>query len=145
MESSVNIKRITTWLLITILFVQITACGTILYPERRGQSAEGGVDITVALLDGVGLFFGLVPGVIAFAVDLSTGAIYLPANRSHSLTSRTHATNSYRVVQVNQDQLTQAGIEQAIYQETGTRVNLSDDDVKFIQLENVDQVKTMVS
>jgi hypothetical protein len=31
-------------------------------------------------LDGVGLLFFFVPGIIAFAVDFMTGAIYLPAD-----------------------------------------------------------------
>lgn len=55
-----------------------SACGTILYPERRGQDAKGDLDIGVVLLDGVGLLFFLIPGIIAYAVDFSTGAIYHP-------------------------------------------------------------------
>jgi hypothetical protein len=54
-----------------------TACGTILYPERRGQTA-GRIDAAVVILDAVGLLFFFVPGVVAFAVDFGTGAIYLP-------------------------------------------------------------------
>lgn len=55
-------------------------CGTVLHPERRGQSA-GKLDWGVVALDAVGLFFFFVPGVIAFAVDFATGAIYLPADQ----------------------------------------------------------------
>lgn len=55
-----------------------SACGTILYPERRGQDAKGDLDIGVVLLDGIGLLFFLIPGIIAYAVDFSTGAIYHP-------------------------------------------------------------------
>lgn len=55
-----------------------SACGTIFYPERRGQDAKGDLDIGVVLLNGVGLLFFLIPGIIAYAVDFSTGAIYLP-------------------------------------------------------------------
>jgi hypothetical protein len=61
-----------------LLVVSLVACGTILYPERRGQDG-GKLDTDVVILDAVGLFFFLVPGVIAFAVDFVTGAIYLPA------------------------------------------------------------------
>lgn len=150
-----NLKRTIAWLLAVVLFIQISACGTILYPERRGQSAVGGVDVTVALLDAVGLLFGLVPGVIAFAIDFSTGAIYLPAH-GHALAANAHSdsgatlasyddTANYRIIQVDQDQLNQAIIEQIIYQETGNRVNLSDDDVRFIKLDNIDQVVTMLN
>lgn len=57
--------------------LQFTACGTLMYPERRGQRS-GEIDIKVAVLDGIGLLFFIIPGVIAYAVDFSTGAIYLP-------------------------------------------------------------------
>src|SRR5690606_1945709 len=53
------------------------SCGTLLYPERRGQP-RGQLDVGVVALDGVGVLLFLVPGVIAFAVDFATGAIYLP-------------------------------------------------------------------
>jgi len=56
---------------------QVTACGTILYPERRNQAATR-IDVGVALLDGFWLLVGIIPGIIAYAVDFSTGAIYLP-------------------------------------------------------------------
>ena len=52
-------------------------CGTIMYPERRGQPA-GDIDWKVVALDGLGLLLFFVPGVVAFAVDFSSGAIYLP-------------------------------------------------------------------
>lgn len=146
-------KRTLAWLLTLILFIQVTACGTLLYPERRGQSAEGGIDIVVALLDGAGLFFGLVPGVIAFAVDLSTGAIYLPAGRHASLAATTNPDSNsahvsfdernYHVVQVSQDHLDQAAIAQIIYQETGKQVNLNSEDLQLIQLDDLDQLEQM--
>ncbi len=57
--------------------VFLASCGTILYPERTGQP-PGWLDPGVVILDGVGLLLFLIPGVIAFAVDFATGAIYLP-------------------------------------------------------------------
>lgn len=59
------------------LVVQLTGCGTVLYPERRGQPA-GKYDTDVVILNAIGLVFFVVPGVIAFGVDFVTGAIYLP-------------------------------------------------------------------
>ena len=59
----------------------LAGCGTILYPERRGQSA-GRLDPAVVILDGIGLLFFFVPGVIAFAVDFNNGTIYLPNSQS---------------------------------------------------------------
>lgn len=53
-------------------------CGTLLYPERQGQSGVN-VDPTILILNGIGLLFFVVPGLVAFAVDFSNGTIYLPA------------------------------------------------------------------
>jgi hypothetical protein len=53
-------------------------CGMILHPERRNQPPGGGLDWSIVALDAVGLVLFFIPGVIAFAVDFTTGAIYLP-------------------------------------------------------------------
>ncbi|WP_028240916.1 hypothetical protein [Stutzerimonas azotifigens] len=59
------------------LFTQLTACGTLFYPDRRGQ-IDGRIDPAVAALNAIGLLFYLIPGLIAFGIDFATGAIYLP-------------------------------------------------------------------
>ncbi|MFN3911446.1 hypothetical protein [Hyphomonas sp.] len=64
---------------LTLAAASLGACGTIMYPERKGQ-VDGRIDPTVAILDGIGLLLFLVPGVIAFAVDFSNGTIYLPGS-----------------------------------------------------------------
>ncbi len=64
-----------------VLMVQLMGCGTILYPERKGQTG-GRIDTGVAVLDGIGLLLFVVPGVIAFAVDFYNGTIYLPGTSS---------------------------------------------------------------
>ncbi|WP_193165363.1 hypothetical protein [Microbulbifer hainanensis] len=61
-----------------VLLMNLTACGYFLYPERKGQTG-GRVDPTVVILDGAALLFGILPGVVAFAVDFTSGSIYLPA------------------------------------------------------------------
>lgn len=63
------------------LATAVSACGTILYPERKGQ-IDGRIDPAIAILDGLGLLLFLVPGVIAFAVDFSNGTIYLPGTQT---------------------------------------------------------------
>lgn len=68
-----------------ILSVQLTACGTIFYPERKGQ-ISGRIDPLVAFANAAGLLFFFIPGIIAFAVDFTTGAIYLPHGKRSSLT-----------------------------------------------------------
>jgi len=59
------------------LLTQLTACGTLFYPDRRGQ-IEGKVDPVIVALDAVGILFYVIPGLIAFGIDFATGAIYLP-------------------------------------------------------------------
>ena len=59
-------------------FGLVAGCGTILHPERRNQPPGGGLDWGIVALDTVGLLLFFIPGVIAFAVDFATGAIYLP-------------------------------------------------------------------
>ena len=112
---------------ITVL-LGATSCGTILYPERRGQPA-GHIDAGVAIMDAIGLLFFIVPGVIAFAVDFSTGAIYLPPE--HELAEiDSSSINSAEKVQLDQACLTRQGIETVITEKTGRSVNLTSDNVK---------------
>lgn len=81
MQSKIWVRGVVASLLVT----QLSACGTLLYPERRGQTT-GTIDVGVALLDAVGLLFFFVPGVVAFGVDFVTGGIYLPGGRVATLT-----------------------------------------------------------
>ena len=73
-------SRILAALLASSLLAQLAACGTLFYPERRGQ-LNGQIDPAVAALNAVGILFYVVPGLIAFAIDFVTGAIYLPEGR----------------------------------------------------------------
>jgi hypothetical protein len=68
--------------LVVSLLAQLTACGSIFYPERRGQiQGSGRMDPAIVVLDAIGLLFYILPGVIAFGVDFATGAIYLPEGK----------------------------------------------------------------
>ena len=64
----------------TTLLAQLSACGTLFFPDRRGQ-IEGKIDPVVAGLNAVGILFYVIPGLIAFGIDFATGAIYLPNNQ----------------------------------------------------------------
>ena len=55
-----------------------TGCGTIFHKERINRPHSRDIDWKIVALNGLGLLFFFVPGVIAFAVDFHTGAIYLP-------------------------------------------------------------------
>ena len=64
--------------LVSGVAVELTGCGTVLHNERVGQPHSRDIDWKVAGLNGLGLILFFVPGVVAFAVDFYTGAIYLP-------------------------------------------------------------------
>jgi hypothetical protein len=53
------------------------------YPERCGQPHSHQIDWKIAALDALGLLLFFVPGVVAFAVDFYTGAIYLPLHEAY--------------------------------------------------------------
>ena len=120
-----------------------SGCGTLLYPERRGQPA-GRLDWKVVLLDGIGLFFFFIPGVIAFAVDFINGTIYLPqdgANCEPLTQSPTSKRNrgALRKIPVSRDELTPGGIERIIAKETGKKIILEEGEYVAERLENIDE------
>ncbi|WP_444930535.1 hypothetical protein ACJJIF_01780 [Microbulbifer sp. SSSA002] len=71
------VKRSIAISAVLVTVMNLSACGYFLYPERKGQGG-GRVDPAVVILDGAGLLFGLLPGIVAFAVDITNGTIYLP-------------------------------------------------------------------
>ena len=74
-------SRIIGGVLTVTLLSQLTACGSIFFPDRRGQ-IDGKIDPTVAVLDAIGLLFYVIPGLIAFGVDFATGAIYFEPGKT---------------------------------------------------------------
>ena len=71
-------KRTLACLSLAFLMALPTGCGTILFSQRQQQSHSGKLDPNILILDGVGLLFFVLPGLVAFGVDFYTGAIYLP-------------------------------------------------------------------
>ena len=55
-----RLKALASILLSTTLVTQLAACGTVFYPERRGQ-ISGEIDPGVAILNGIGLLFYVIP------------------------------------------------------------------------------------
>ena len=94
-------------------------CGTLMYPERRGQSRTGGIDWTVAGMDAIGLIFFLVPGVIAFAIDYHNGSLFLPEE-----TASTSGKRSLRTVKLSRPHPSREEIVAAISSVTGEPVAL---------------------
>jgi hypothetical protein len=93
-------------------------CGTILYPERRGQQSHARVDTGVVVMDACWILLGVIPGVIAFVVDFGNGSIYLPGGAV--------GTNSLKVVRTPTARPDSASIERAVQQQTGLVIRLSD-------------------
>lgn len=74
---SVMVRRRFIELALAKACLLVVGCGTMMYPERRGQPG-GRLDWRVVALDAAGLLLFFIPGVIAFAVDFTNGTIYLP-------------------------------------------------------------------
>ncbi len=119
-------SSIVTTILIITMTVNLASCGTILYPERHNQKA-GQIDPAVAILDGIGLLFYIIPGVIAFAVDFNNHSIYLPQG---------HSSHKFSQIQFNK-KLDMSTIEESIRSETGKAINLQQSDIEVIKLESV--------
>jgi len=110
------------------LIAHLSACGTILYPERKGQ-VSGQIDTGVAALNGIGLLFFLVPGVIAFAVDFSNGTIYLPNS------AQTDDDSELRVVKAD-GTLDADAVARVVAAETGKTVDLSTAQTRDMRMAN---------
>jgi len=101
----------------------VAGCGMILHPERRNQPPGGNLDWSVVALDAVGLLLFFIPGVIAFAVDFTTGAIYLPPE-GYSDAKPTENEQPLVKVQVPTKELTPHRLEQVASTHAGRSVQL---------------------
>lgn len=117
-----------------VLIAQLVGCGTLMYPERRGQRG-GRIDAGVAILDGIGLLFFIIPGLIAYAIDFSTGTIYLPGTNTGSLDIK-----DIKQVKFDPKHYNAASIEKIIKRETGYMVKLNRDDIKVYKLKSLDDM-----
>ncbi len=115
-----------------VLTVQLMGCGTIIYPERKGQKA-GHIDAGVAILDGIGLLLFIIPGIIAFAVDFNNGTIYLPG------TSRVSLDMKYiKQVKFDARHASAASIAGIIKEQTGFDIALDQPNIRISRLKSVD-------
>ncbi|MDO8580349.1 MAG: hypothetical protein Q7S13_02595 [Candidatus Omnitrophota bacterium] len=130
-KKSVNALRV---VVCAVLTVQLMGCGTILYPERKGQKS-GHIDVGVAILDGIGLLFFLIPGVIAFAVDFNNGTIYLPGTSRVSLDMK-----DIKQVKFDARHASTASIEGIIKEQTGFDIALDQPDIVISRLRSTDDL-----
>lgn len=120
--------------LIFTLTLSLAGCGTIIYPERRGQTG-GRIDPAIAILDGVGLIVFLIPGLIAFAIDFATGAIYLPGTGHASLDGK-----DVTFVNLPRGELSQQGLQAFIEAETGTSFSFQHPQLQAYQFDSVQDI-----
>lgn len=114
-------------------------CGTILYPERRGQP-KGRLDWGVVALDGLCLLLFFVPGVIAFAVDFATGAIYLPPEPPYGpLGSSAPPTRRLTVLHLAPDELSDERMMAVVSAHVGRTIRWDDAHCRRLPLKNLDQ------
>ena len=112
-------KRFISAICLTSVILQTAACGTVLYPERKNQG-QGKLDIGVVALDGIGLLFFIVPGVIAYAVDFNNDTIYLPKGRYSELDTNVRTSE---MSAIHLDNMTDENIRKAVFNETGKDIS----------------------
>ena len=115
-----NCRRWVIGFVLASLLLQLVGCGTIFWPERRGQPS-GRLDPKVVALDAVGLLLFFIPGVIAFAVDFNNGTIYLPPDSQASSQPSPLGWDAVRASSKTPDA---EEIEQIICKRTGKSVRL---------------------
>ena len=131
------LKRPLCGLMIIGMGLQMSACGTVLYPERKGQ-IDGQIDPNVAILNGIGLLFFLVPGVVAFAVDFSNGTIYLPEKDDKASTPFEDTT--YIVIHTDPENLSGDYIQEVVEQHTGRDLDLHSPRVRITPVNSLDHI-----
>ncbi|WP_434985871.1 hypothetical protein [Vreelandella zhaodongensis] len=126
------VRRWLTGAVVGVSIVALSGCGTIFYPERKGQMS-GSVDPVVAIANSVGLLFFIVPGVIAYAVDFSNGTIYLPSTSSASV-------DVHRL----DDSMDVATLEKLLSEKAGQPVSLEHELMVIEEMDSLDEALAMV-
>ena len=131
-----SVTKIMSIIVCSVFFLQIVGCGTIIYPERKGQKT-GKIDTSIAILDGIGLLFFIIPGVIAFAVDFNNGSIYLPTGKSYTNLNKDEK-DSLALVKIPSDKLDLYTVAQVIKEHTGQTIELDSHDLVILKPNNQD-------
>lgn len=116
-------KKSLSLLLAGVMTSQLAGCGTVFYPERKGQQG-GKIDPVVAIANGIGLLF-IVPGIVAFVIDFSTGAIYLPGGKRAELTPDAASES----------------LTAHLYASTGQQVNWQQDALLIGEVRSLDEIE----
>ncbi len=113
--------------LITTLSSQLISCGYILHPERRNQNS-GHVDWAIVGLDAIGLLFFIIPGLIAFGVDIASGTIYMSSNNNFSNLE----FQEYKKIKIK-GEVNEENIITAIKESTGIVIDFDNPNLKIIR------------
>jgi hypothetical protein len=136
MKTLKRIVRPVTFVVVIFLVLQTASCGYFIYPERRGQTG-GKIDAEIAILDGLGLLLFIIPGLIAYAVDFSSGAIYLPSGEKSS--SMIMDNEKVVVIYMDKDKLSFRAIDEIVKEHTGYTVHTASAEV--YELDSVDEAR----
>lgn len=115
-----------------------TGCGTLMHPERMGQSRDGRLDWTIVGMDAIGLIFFFVPGLIAFAIDFYNGTIFYPAAYG-AYGMRDGGRGELNALHLNQRYPTLSEVAEAVSQEIGRPVRLSEGRYASRELASLDE------
>lgn len=129
----IRFRRALTGLVLGASITALVGCGTVFHPERKGQMS-GRIDPMVAIANGVGLLFFIVPGVVAYAVDFSNGTIYLPGTQDSA---------SVDTLQMDENMDVQT-LERLLSEATGKSVILDSEMVRVEEVESLDEALALV-
>lgn len=135
MSSRISKRWLCSLLALTLL-IQSVSCGTILYPERVGQT-RGALDYKVVALDTIGLLLFVVPGAVAFAVDFYNGTIYLPGGSFRGQSPEMVATSDWESIPLPTDVDSQEKLQQFLSQETGHSIVLEHKAIEVYKLKDL--------
>jgi hypothetical protein len=146
MKVNRGIIKVLSVIILVVLVTQIAGCGTLMYPERRGQKVHGDVDTRVAVLDAIGLLFFIIPGLIAFGVDFYTGAIYLRPGEKQ-VWGQTQINQEIVVINVDPNQLDQKMLEKIVSDHIGQAISLDDHQMQILKFNgtDIDEFKTRLA
>ena len=120
-----------------------SGCGTLLYKERINRPHSRDIDWKIVALNGLGLLFFFVPGVIAFVIDFHTGAIYLPPEGYEGQYGQADAAPmQLRRVSLDRQQLNGAEIESRLGEHLGRPVYLDDPAVRVSPMNQIEEFQS---
>lgn len=95
------------------------------------------IDPGIAVLDGLGLLLFIVPGVIAFAVDFTTGTIYYRAGKKPTAST----TGEMVVVQVNPETLNEKTICDTVQNNARCSRTFTLTEAKILALNGTEEIR----